>query len=217
MNQSIMHHSTPPQPLVIAITPPEVYRNEHEALLALANCGISYIHVRKPGIEAKALKEYLADIPKHLMSLLALHGEEELVREFGMGGVHIKNHNTLNNNVLLRLTKSCHLIKEVAQCQQDYDYVFLSPVFDSISKSGYLSTMEHDEVERFLRHPKRRTAKVVALGGINERNVPKIKSMGFDGFALLGSLWHIENNSIDSEKTVQNLKNTLAAWNNPLY
>ena len=70
----------------------------------------------------------------------------------------------------------------------DYHYVFLSPVFDSISNSGYNSKFKINELKLFLNNKEDRPA-VIALSGINEGRLSKIHDIGFDGFALLGYIW----------------------------
>ena len=66
-----------------------------------------------------------------------------------------------------------------------FNYVLMSPVYDSISKQGYRSGYSKDELkqaqESGVIHEK-----VVALGGISEVNLAEIKSLGFGGAALLG-------------------------------
>ena len=67
-------------------------------------------------------------------------------------------------------------------------YVFLSPIFNSISKQGYASAF----TPKALFEAKQKgiiNEKVVALGGITAANINKIKSYGFGGVALLGDVW----------------------------
>ena len=66
--------------------------------------------------------------------------------------------------------------------------MFLSPVFDSISKAGYSSAFAPDELQAAGKEgliDKR----VIGLGGIDESNIRRIKELGFGGAAILGGLW----------------------------
>lgn len=67
-----------------------------------------------------------------------------------------------------------------------YDYVTLSPIFDSISKTGYHSGFDLDEVKCFLTAV---DVNVIALGGVTEARLPRIREAGFYGAAMLGALF----------------------------
>lgn len=82
---------------------------------------------------------------------------------------------------------SCHSFEEVEALNGQLPYCFLSPVFDSISKQGYLAKFDATELKAFFK--KKRTIKVIALGGIAEDNYNEVLSIGFDGAAFLGSVW----------------------------
>ena len=75
------------------------------------------------------------------------------------------------------------IIKEVSK-----DYVFLSPIFDSISKVGYHAAFAPDLLNRAAEE-KIIDRKVIALGGINAENIELVKQWNFGGVALLGDIW----------------------------
>ena len=86
------------------------------------------------------------------------------------------------------MSRSCHSLEEVSAHKPASDYVFLSPVFDSISKAGYSSAFAPDELQAAGKEgliDKR----VIGLGGIDESNIRRIKELGFGGAAILGGLW----------------------------
>jgi thiamine-phosphate pyrophosphorylase len=58
---------------------------------------------------------------------------------------------------------SCHTLAEVSQWKPEMDYVFLSPIFDSISKSGYHSAFTLEVLQQAAAH-NIIDEKVVALG-----------------------------------------------------
>ena len=69
------------------------------------------------------------------------------------------------------------------------------------------------KIKKYLKeHKKEYRCKIVALGGIDRNNITSIKSLGFDGAALCGSVWETQNGSIDSSKSVQNYKKIVSAW-----
>ena len=65
-----------------------------------------------------------------------------------------------------------------------YSYVTLSPIFDSISKMGYVSKFRLDELPAALAGKR-----VVALGGVTPEAFPALREAGFIGAAMLGWLW----------------------------
>jgi thiamine-phosphate pyrophosphorylase len=82
---------------------------------------------------------------------------------------------------------SIHTMEEYNALPDHFSYAFLSPVFDSISKPGY-------KAERFnFSEKKESPVKVISLGGIRAGNVSEAIQMGFDGVALLGTIWNSEN------------------------
>lgn len=68
------------------------------------------------------------------------------------------------------LSRACHSLEEVETTVSLFNYVLMSPVYDSISKQGYRSGYSKDELkqaqESGVIHEK-----VVALGGISEVNL----------------------------------------------
>ncbi len=79
-------------------------------------------------------------------------------------------------------SRSCHSIAEATACA-DCDYIFLSPVFDSISKPGYKAVpFEPSQVKAL-------PVKTIALGGVTPERFDQVRANGFDGAAMLGYLW----------------------------
>jgi thiamine-phosphate pyrophosphorylase len=95
----------------------------------------------------------------------------------------------------LSISASYHNLKAVEKLRDVYDYVFLSPVFESISKTQR-KPLRHARIQDSLRITK---ARVVALGGVDESKILACRDMGFYGVALLGSVWK-------SAKPVENFK-----------
>jgi thiamine-phosphate pyrophosphorylase len=71
--------------------------------------------------------------------------------------------------------------------KKHFDYVFLSPIFDSISKAGYKSAF----TEEMLKEASDKgiiDEKVVALGGVTFDKIPYLKKLNFGGAAMMGIL-----------------------------
>ena len=71
----------------------------------------------------------------------------------------------------------------------NFDFVLLSPVFDSFSKQGYAAEYTPEQIRQAAKDgiiDKR----VIALGGIDEDKILQVKDYGFGGAAILGGLWN---------------------------
>ena len=78
------------------------------------------------------------------------------------------------------------------------NYVFLSPIFDSISKEGYGAAFS-PEVLRDAASKQIIDNKVVALGGIEASHINALKEWHFGGAAFLGDIWNrIDYKDVDA-------------------
>jgi thiamine-phosphate pyrophosphorylase len=91
------------------------------------------------------------------------------------------------NDYIPTLSRSCHSIEELTDGQR-YDYLFLSPIFDSISKKGYRSAFSPEQLTKAGKEGVI-NEKVIALGGITPEKKTAIKDWNFGGIAVLGFLW----------------------------
>ncbi|MFC2380941.1 MAG: thiamine phosphate synthase [Prevotella nigrescens] len=155
----------------------------------LLHWGVDLIHLRKPESSADDLAKLIEAIPTVYHNRLVLHDHFDLATHFTLHGLHLNRRNSvLPPNHKGTVSQSCHTLDEVKACKTKYDYVFLSPVFNSISKLGYTSAF----TPKALSEAKKQgliDQKVVALGGITAANIDKTKYYGFGGVALLGDIW----------------------------
>ena len=89
-----------------------------------------------------------------------------------------------------------HSLEELENHKEKYEYAFLSPIFDSISKVGYKSKFDLQELKR--KSPLllgEGQGGVIALGGIDESKIEICRQLGFAGVAVLGAIWQSENPS----------------------
>ncbi|EJX06850.1 thiamine monophosphate synthase/TENI [gut metagenome] len=174
---------------LILITTPNLYPGETDAVNALFQAGLEILHLRKPGIHADALKQWLQAIDIDFRNRIVIHEHFELTEEFQLKGVHLNRRNPqAPDGFTGHISCSCHSLQEVAERKSHYTYVFLSPIYNSISKVSYKAAFTIDEL-------KAATAqniidqRVIALGGIHKERLSQISSLGFGGAAILGDLW----------------------------
>jgi thiamine-phosphate pyrophosphorylase len=144
---------------LIIISNPTNINNEHELLCSLFEAGMEIFHVYKPMVSEEEIQKYIKKIPLKYHNKIVLHSH------------YLKFHS----------------LKELEECKEEFDYAFLSPIFDSISKKNYKAAFNEQELNYFLHNNKGK--KIIALGGIDEQTIPKAMELGFAGVAVLGALW----------------------------
>lgn len=86
---------------------------------------------------------------------------------------------------------STHNRQEALQAQSNgADYITYGPVFDTPSKTGLLKPIGVEEIQKLK---KEINIPIVALGGINERNVEAVLDEGADGIAVISSIMQADN------------------------
>lgn len=173
----------------ITITSPEFLSGEATFIGKLFSQGLDLLHLRKPEASLEAYKQLLLQIPEQWHSRIILHEHFELAEEYKLHGIHLNRRcSVIPNAYHGSISCSCHTIEEVITQKDSKDYVFLSPIFDSISKVGYHAafsptSLKQAAVENVI------DEKVIALGGITANNIPLVKEWHFGGVALLGDIW----------------------------
>ena len=138
--------------------------------------------------EAHLINELIASGDWDLFHLRKPHySSNELTELWNQLDNDVKNKTVLHSD----FKGSCHSFEEVESLDGQLPYCFLSPVFDSISKQGYQAKFDKNELKTFLK--KKRTIKVIGLGGVTAENYAELLNLGFDGGAFLGSIWEKYN------------------------
>lgn len=175
---------------LIVVTTPTFFVEEDKIITALFEEGLDILHLRKPETPAMFSERLLTLIPERYHRRIVTHEHFYLKEEFCLMGIHLNSRNpTSPEDYEGHISCSCHSIEEVKNKKHFYDYVFMSPIYDSISKSGYHSTYTAEEL-RQARKAKIIDSKVIALGGVSADNLLEIKDFGFGGAAVLGDLWN---------------------------
>lgn len=176
--------------MIIVITPEEIILNETDLINELFREGLDLLHIRKPFINSEGMADFIQKIDLKFHHQLVLHSHYDLAKDFTISRLHfreIDRQNGLYKSFTDKtISTSVHAIETFNQLSEDWEYSFISPVFPSISKKGY------GENSMILNDVKKRThssVKLIALGGINEKNINEIFESKIDGVALLGAIW----------------------------
>ncbi len=174
---------------LIVITPPHSIANEPERITALFEEGLEILHLRKPAAMSHEIECLLKQLSPTYYSRIVLHDHFQLANTYGLKGIHLNRRNPHPPcDFVGSISCSCHSIAEVEQHKPLCNYVFLSPIYNSISKEGYLSAYS-DEILKQAHISGIIDNKVCALGGISLIHLPQVHAWGFGGAAILGDLW----------------------------
>jgi thiamine-phosphate pyrophosphorylase len=202
--------------LNILFSYPDPIQNEIELINEVLSKDIfDFFHLRKPDYEINAYKKIITQIDESLHHKIMIHSHYSLIAEFDLAGINL-NKKALsqmenieeidqcyiqplvcnNGCVEVNRTKpnsisySAHSIQEIMRLPFQTDYVFLSPIFNSISKQNYKSNFELDTLKTELLNI---NTKVIALGGVMHSQKSVLEHVGFKGMAVLGEFWLNQN------------------------
>ena len=173
--------------LRIAITLPEPPEDESRRVTRLLDSGrFDIVHLRHPGASGREMRAIIEEIPGRLHRRLRLHGHFDLAAEFNLGGLHLNGRCPEPPAFYSGpLSRSCHSVGEVLGAR-GFDYVTLSPVFDSVSKAGYRAAFTTADLSRLADAGD--IPRVIALGGVTPEKAADLDRRIFGGYAMLGAV-----------------------------
>jgi len=210
---------------LIVFTVPEFFCDEEKIISKLFENGLETLHLRKPNFSIENLKNFIEKIPKEFHNRIIIHNNFELLEEFDLKGIHLTEKDKNNfenleqkyNDIQFFFNKIistvCHSISEISEQKTHYKYIFLSPIFDSISKQNYYSKFSTVELLS-AKNKNIIDEKIIALGGIDLKNIKTVYGFNFGGVGILGSLWNFSNDSEAILKQFLLLKNEITIYIN---
>jgi len=197
--------------MLIVLTSEAVIENEAQQINDLFAAGLEILHLRKPTFSINGYRTLLDQIDIKYHDRIMLHQFHELSQEYRLRGIHLQEQARLDledalavtlkiyKNKELKVSSSFHAKEDIKNCEADFEYVLLSPVFGSISKAGYqgkgfdVTDLNKD---------------VIGMGGINQDTLQATFDLGFKGVGVLGGIWNT-NNSLQSFKVIYNKLKTI--------
>lgn len=182
----------------IVITSPGFLQGEADFIDKLFNHGLDRLHLRKPGADIGECRRLLDEVSREWLPRIVVHDNFGLCREYGLGGVHLNGRNPMAPpNHEGSVSRSCHSLEEISRYKGVCDYLTLSPIFNSISKQGYMAAFEPEQLAA-ARDSGLIDRRVIALGGVTLENIPRVRELGFGGVAILGDVWQrMADGSVD--------------------
>lgn len=184
---------------LIVVTTPTFFVEEDKIITALFEEGLDILHLRKPETPAMYSERLLTLIPQKYHRRIVTHEHFYLKEEFNLMGIHLNARNPNEpHDYSGHVSCTCHSVEELKNKKHFYDYVFMSPIYDCITKKDMPSGYSPEELrkagkERII------DTKVMALGGITPDNILEIKDFGFGGAVVLGDLWNKFNVCTDRD------------------
>ena len=175
--------------LVIAITSPGIVDNEATKIVdLLRKREADIVHIRKPDWDLDMTKNLLDKIPASYHGYIKIHDNFELLEKYKrLRGVHLNSRNPEFQNKGFKMSKSLHSLEELNKITdyEKFEYLTLSPIFDSISKKNYKGNFDLIELKKHIFNKR-----IVALGGVTPDQFDLLKKTGFAGAAMLGYFWN---------------------------
>lgn len=175
---------------ITLISQPRLKHDEANVICHLFEVGLEKLHIRKPTHSALEISRLLDSIPDQFLSHIVMHRIPQLVNDYGLAGYHHADGEDMKD-CRGTSSRSIHSLKDLSAVDGKFDYFFYGPVYKSISKKGYKPKVPLSMVKEVLDliSPIKNRPKVYAIGGIRRKKIMQLMETGFDGFALLGSIW----------------------------
>ena len=174
---------------LMVITRPDFFEGESEAIRMLLDEGLEFLHIRKPGSTPEQVEQLLKQIPGKYYNRIVLHEHVDLALRYELRGFHVNRRTTEHVPYYKwEVSTSVHSLEELKKKKGSYEYLFLSPVFDSISKTGYHSAFTPGQLRQAREHFVLDYG-IIALGGVTADRVGILRMLGFGGVAVLGDVW----------------------------
>jgi thiamine-phosphate pyrophosphorylase len=171
---------------------------EPQIVTRLFEQGLETFHLRKPRYSTKEMTEYIEKIPVQFHSRIVIHSHHTLALKFNLKGIHLTRTHIRRKYRLWFNLKLIHVLRpkvtistsfrklaSLYEEENTYSYVFLSPVFDTISGNFQAGYNEYSLKSAIQKTP----FTIIARGGVDELKIDKVREVGFAGLILNSSLW----------------------------
>ena len=187
---------------LVVVTPERIQLQQAALLPLVCKLPIQSLHIRMPGADLETYSAVLDILPDQARSKVVVHEQHSLAKQYKLKGLHLKDQNYPDNHSIFGhiISSSCHHLDQLRTVSKSLEYAFLSPVFDSISKSSYCAGFKHSDIEQALKNA---SCPIYALGGCSKDNVATISSLGFSGLACCGAIWNNPNPLNEIEKILE--------------
>lgn len=209
---------------IAVYTLPYELANEAVKINELFNAGLEELHLRKPCFKKKEYLELLNAIDQKFHSKIVLHNFIELANKFDVKGIHVTL--TFFNGFFgklreLRLPNTQHFviattidkISDISSLHSKINHVFVGPMFKKYSAESIVVNFDPFQMKKAIVGASK---KVYAMGGIDIKNLDKLRGIGLEGIILQSAIWksdHLLNalnafqlNQVNQVKAISNFR-----------
>jgi thiamine-phosphate pyrophosphorylase len=174
---------------LIVETLPTFFVEEDQILTAFFEEGLDILHLRKPETSSIYSERLLTLIPSKYHKRIVVYNYFYLKDDFNLMGIHLNQYNPQKPyGYSKHISYTCSSIEELRSQKAFYDYVFLTPVYDSMFYESYPPAYTPEQL-RMAARKRIIDNKVMAMGKINVDSIPEIRDYGFGGVAMTNDLW----------------------------
>lgn len=174
---------------LVILSKPTFFVEEDKILAALFDEGLDSLHLYKPDSSPLYSERLLSLLPDDVYRKITVHDHYYLKDEYSLGGIHLDDSAAeAPKGYKGRQSRTCSELSQLKDAKKRSSYVFLSGVFDSISRPGVGASFSRSELEAAASDGLI-DRKVYALGGVNLDNARLAAQMGFGGVVVCGDLW----------------------------
>jgi thiamine-phosphate pyrophosphorylase len=187
---------------LVLISPSKKQDSEIGMLLNMFEKGLQTYHVRKKNFSTRELKRYLEEIPSKYHNRIIIHTHHELALKYDLKGIYISRSHKKRKIRLwfwekwlklrrgnLEISTTIRNLEDIGDTPARYNYIFLSPIFDSLSGNFQAAFSEYN----LVRNLKKTKVRSIARGGISINKIQKAHELGFSGVAFYSSIWKSGN------------------------
>lgn len=171
-------------------TPPQCPSSLALAYNELFKEGLHCLILRLKGATRKDYEKVILSIDPIYRHRILIDDYFDLLDNCEVGGVYLNPSKWYHYKEIAtktsRIATSAHSLEELFTIPFKPTFAMLSPIYDSISKKGYLANISLEECKKrlpLLAFP------VLALGGITPNRAKEVLQYGFSGVAVLGYLY----------------------------
>jgi len=180
-----------------------------KTVVKLFDAGLGRLHIQSVrDWNVRQYEAFLQQVPEVFRNRIVLEEQPDLVLSRKLAGFQMLPGDRIPPRwpKTAALSLKCHSYDEMRSTPKGCHYLFLSPIFPSVSKRDYVPQRTHREFQVIVeRWRAEGGCPVYGLGGITPQNAAHVRALGFDGMAFIGSVW-------ESAQPVQAFLELERAW-----
>lgn len=187
---------------LVVITRPEYFVVEHLLIREFFNEGLDILYLRKNDGDTALCERLLDLLPDYCRERTVILDNYELKSKYGLMGIHINNAPIQTKRYKGYVSCLCKSIDDVQTYKPEMKHVLLGPIYSynenlspKFSRQKLWEASDNGLIDN----------KVIAYGGITDKNVHELRDLRFGGVAVYGSLAERFNpiTSVDFKRVVE--------------